>query len=216
MTPGKSLTKLCTIPSANTWTLVTLPNIPVWPSTGTFGFYFGIVLAAGSSITNPVNDTWQNGNFLGVPGIDNFASKPVNSTFDIAFCQQEPGPLCTAPIDKPFVQNYQECLRYYHKSYDYNVAIGTSGNGEKWMHSDGAGFAMGSLPFPVLMAKTPNSQVYIAVSPFTAGSVVGWPTTSTYVISSIETSTKSIDYLQGSTIVVANGYRFQYTADTGW
>src|SRR5215831_17791794 len=34
--PTRTLTKLCTIPVANTWTLIQLPNLPIWPPTGNF------------------------------------------------------------------------------------------------------------------------------------------------------------------------------------
>ena len=49
---------------------------------------------------------------------------PVNSAFDIAFVQHEPGSVCSTFMDKPFTQNQDECLRYYHKTYDYRAAMG--------------------------------------------------------------------------------------------
>ena len=114
----KTLVKLCTIPSANTWTLISLPNLPVWPSgnftsvPGANGYQIGITLACGSTFMSPANDTWQTGSFWGAVGQSNFYGQPVNSTFDIAFIQHEPGPLCTTLIDKPFSQNLDECQRY--------------------------------------------------------------------------------------------------------
>jgi hypothetical protein len=89
--PTKTLTKLCTIPSANTWTLITLPNLPVWPAgnfssaPGAIGYTLSIVLAAGSSQMNSANDTWQTIAALGAVGQSSFANSPVNSTFDIAY-----------------------------------------------------------------------------------------------------------------------------------
>jgi hypothetical protein len=67
----------------------------------------------------PAADVWQNGNFIGVPAMDNFAAQALNSTFDIAFIQHEPSSQCTTPIDCPFTQNYDDCLRYFQKSYNY-------------------------------------------------------------------------------------------------
>ena len=128
----KTLVKLCTIPSANTWTLISLPNLPVWPSgnftsvPGANGYQIGITLACGSTFMSPANDTWQTGSFWGAVGQSNFYGQPVNSTFDIAFIQHEPGPLCTTLIDKPFSQNLDECLRYYQKSYDYALKPGVA------------------------------------------------------------------------------------------
>jgi hypothetical protein len=131
----RSITKLCTIPTAGAWTLITLPNLPTvaaggnWNfSTGAIGYELDITLAAGSTLTSPANDVWQNGNFIGALGQDNFCAKAVNSVFYVAFIQHEPGLLCTTLIDKPFSQNYEECLRYYAKSYDYDTYHGFFGD----------------------------------------------------------------------------------------
>ena len=65
----KSLVKLCTIPTASTWTLIQLPNLPVFPSgnfslnPGAVGYVIDICLAAGSTWMSPAADTWQNGHF---------------------------------------------------------------------------------------------------------------------------------------------------------
>ena len=135
-TGTRSLTKLCTLGAANTTSLITLPNLPAWPSAGTFtaapgaaGYSLNIILSSGATYMSPANDTWQNGNFMGATGQNNFISNPVNSTFDVMFVQHEPGPLCTTPMDKPFNQNLDECLRYYQKTYPYGTVAGTTGNG---------------------------------------------------------------------------------------
>jgi hypothetical protein len=133
----RSLCKLCTISSANTWTLISLPNLPVWSASGTWnivpgvmGYSIAITLAAGVNFTAPVNDTWQNGNFPGAAGQDNFFSKTVGSTFDIGFMQHEPGAVCSTLMDRSWQQNYDDCLRYYDKSYNYDVKAGAvSGSG---------------------------------------------------------------------------------------
>ena len=72
--PTQSLTKLCTIPTANTWTLITLPNLPVFPGgnfsvvPGNLGYNLYISLACGSTYKSPANNIWQSGNFLGSDG----------------------------------------------------------------------------------------------------------------------------------------------------
>jgi hypothetical protein len=132
-----SFCALCTLgPVANTWTLFTLPNLP-WTASGSFpltpgnaGYVLGICLACGTSLTASANNTWLNGNFIGAIGMSNFAAQPANTTFDIAFVQHEPGPICTTLIDKPFSQNLDESLRYYQKTYSYGTPIGAAnGNG---------------------------------------------------------------------------------------
>jgi hypothetical protein len=174
-TSTKTLPKLCTIPTANTWTLISLPNLPSFVAAGggTFnqtpgnvGYLLDITLAAGSTITAAANDTWQNGNFIGALGQSNFAASPVNSTFDIGFIQHEPGPLCTTPIDCPFTQNLDECLRYYCKSYDYGIVPGAvSPNGQcTFTAPSGYSSVWGTLRFPKLMAKGPVTTIYNPVT----------------------------------------------------
>jgi hypothetical protein len=126
----KSLTKLATIPSANTWTLLPFNNLPVWPSgnfspmPGNVGYYLTITLMSGGTYIAPANDTWQTGNFFGATGQDNFCANPLNSTFDIGFIQHEPGSQCSTPMDLDFNTNLSQCQRYYTKSYDHGVKPG--------------------------------------------------------------------------------------------
>jgi hypothetical protein len=170
----RSLCKLCTV-SAAAWTLVTLPNIPA-ASGGNFntfagqaGYNIGICLAAGSTLTAPVNDTWQNGNFVGAAGMDNWASKAVNSNFYAAFIQHEPGSQCTTPMDCPFGQNLDGdmgCLRYYQKSYDYAVKPGTVSPNGKQIGFGPAGWQQTfiSVSYPKRLAKNVAPIVYSPVT----------------------------------------------------
>ena len=155
-----SLVKQCTLGAANTWTLVTLPNLPVWSGTfstapGQVGYLFSIVLAAGATLTAAANNAWQTANILGVTGNSNFLAT-LSATFDIAFVQHEPGPLCSTLIDYPFTQAYDDALRYYCKSYDYGTAIGTITNNGIVPLTDVAGAFLGPIRWPKPMAKTPT------------------------------------------------------------
>jgi hypothetical protein len=164
--PTKILTKLCTIPSANTWTLISLPNLPVWPSgnfstlPGNIGYLLEITLAAGATWTSPANDTWQSGAFFGAIGQSNFFASAVNSTFDIAFVQHEPGAVCSTLIDKPFSQNLNECQRYFQKSYPYGTALGTATAGVRHMVPAGATNPWHAMSFKQTMAKAPTVTGY--------------------------------------------------------
>jgi hypothetical protein len=225
-TAAVSLTKLCTISTANTWTLIQLPNLPL-PSGGTFnsfpgavGYTFGIHLCAGSTLTAPAADTFQTGNFIGAPGMDNFASKPVNSSFDIAYVGHEPGAVCTTPQDCPFAQNYDDCLRYYTKSYNYPTIAGTA--------SAGAGSAIFPAfagnqpycwqPFKKVMAKAPTVTGY---SPNT-GAINTMRDVSPGNVDRAVTSAVNVGDtgFSGFNITGANAAnwiaQFNWTADTGW
>jgi hypothetical protein len=221
---SQSLTKLCTITSANTWTLIQLPNIPVWPSgnfqpaPGISGYRLDIVLSAGSTFTATANDVWQSGNFLGALGQSNFAASPVNSTFDIGFLQHEPGSLCTTFQDKPFSQNLTECLRYYDKSYSYAVKPGTvTSPGIQVFVPAGGVNPITPIRFKQIMATQPTMTGYN----YTTGA-----------INSVRDATNSADRAISSTASTGdggfNGFNvtggvstiwqalFHYTADTGW
>jgi hypothetical protein len=224
----RSLTKLCTIPSANTWTLIQLPNLPVWPSAGAFssapgvnGYQLVIALAAGTSATSPANDTWQNGNFYGALGQSNFAASPVNSTFDIAFIQHEPGALCSTPMDCPFGTNYDGdfgCLRYFYKTYELTGALGnTSGVGAKSFQTAAASTAaFGPIQLPKPMAKVPAytfynhatgaaNSVQDGLGTNHAGATAQVPSSNGFLYLSFTTATTS-----------AVQVYTQFTADTGW
>jgi hypothetical protein len=165
----RTLTKLCTVPNANTWTLITLPNIPVWSSGGAFGMGPGaagyelhITLAAGSTLTSPANDTWQNGSYIGAAGQSNFAASPVNSTFLVAMVQHEPGPVCSTPMDCSFQQAYESALRYFQKTWNYGTAppTATTVGARSWIAPGAVAYAMGPTSFLKPMAKVPNMTIY--------------------------------------------------------
>jgi hypothetical protein len=188
-----SLTKLASISTANVWTIISLPNMPIWTPGATWslqpgvgGYYLAITLMCGSTYMAPANDTWQNGNFIGAAGQGNFCALPVNTTLDIGFIQHEPGSQCTPFLDKNFPQNYQECLRYYAKSYAYNLREGSTSGlsgcayiamGSTW------NWNMGNMLWPVEMAKTPTVR-YFNPSTGAANGAYGWPSGASYTVSS--------------------------------
>ena len=165
-----SLVKLCTLSTASTWTLIQLPNIPQMIGgnftsvAGSMGYQLAICLAAGTAQTSPAADTWQSGNFLGAPGMNNFAASPVNSTFDIGFVQHEPGSVCSTLMDKPFSQNLDECLRYFTKTWSYPTAVGTPTGAGLGMRAliapSAAAVAYGPVSFMKPMAKPPTVTIY--------------------------------------------------------
>jgi hypothetical protein len=223
--PTKSLTKLCTYTSPNTWVLIPLPNLPIWVSGGNFNanpgalsYWLALTLAAGSTLMSPANDTWQNGNLMGAVGQDNFFANAAGATFDIAFVQHEPGPLCTTPIDKPFPQNFDECLRYFAKSYNYAVAINTASVGgyiSQFVIQNSS--VIGGLRFPKPMAKVPTVSGYSAVGG--ANNVYDATAATNRAINSVYGATGETGF-GGFAIATVNAavaiYQWHYTADTLW
>jgi hypothetical protein len=223
--PTKSLTKLCTYSAPGTWVLIPLPNLPVWPAgnftanSGAVGYILGLTLAGGATFTSSANDTWQTGNLMGAIGQDNFFANSSGATFDIAFVQHEPGSQCTTPIDKPFTQNYDECLRYLQKSYEYPTAIGLAaaiGQAAFTIHT-GTTLCVGPLRFHKPLAKSAPTVTLYNHATGTVNSVrdnAGTDHTGASASSPASTGFNSVSF---TTALAAAGYvQFHYTADTGW
>ena len=219
-----SFTQLFTIPSANTWTLLTAPNLPVWSAAGNFvntpgnvAYLKSITLACGSTYLSPANGSWQNGNFFGATGQSNLAAT-LNATFDIAFVQHEPGAVCTTPMDYPFTQNYDDCLRYYAKSYNYAVAPGTVTTAGIMCVINpftSATSPYASITYPKRMAKVPTTTIYNHGTG-AANSVQNTGGTN-FTVSGVSGSEAGL--FQVTLSAPATGpqvYYPQYTADTGW
>lgn len=222
--PTQCLSKLFTINTANTWTLFQFPNIPSpssigggnWSTApGAAGQLLRICLAAGATLTTGANDTWVTGNFLGAHGQDNFAASPITtSSFDIGFVQWEPGPVCSTPIDKPFDQNYHECLRYYAKSYVYGTKAGTvvSGNPAFITPTSLAAF-YGYVPYPRPLAIQPSGTIY---SPSSGASGTANINGTATAILSASFNAQAVSSIGFSAAQAVGRCEFHYTADTGW
>jgi hypothetical protein len=219
------LTKLCTIPTANTWTLVTLPNMPIWApggnwtcAPGSVGYNLGIYLAAGTNFTPPANDIWSNGNLFGAIGAGNFLATP-GATFDICFLQHEPGKACTLPIDLPFEDNLWACKRYYQKSMPYG-SIATN---------DQSTYVSGRVPNTAttnvmnipdfereLAVNPPGALIYDPTSGF-SGALYGVSNAGHYTVTAMAKSPKRFVNLTISPAGTAGDWMaLHYTVDTGW
>jgi hypothetical protein len=225
-----SLWQLATLPTANTWTLITFPNIPVWPAGGTWGLNPGtiaytlrVTLAAGASSIAPANGTWNAAAYYGANGQSNFAASTVGSTFQLAFIQHEPGPQCTTLIDCPFGQNLDGpmgCTRYYQKTYDYAVKPGTASNSNSSPYFSVAANVNPTLYFPYSkrLAKVPS--VLTAYSTVTGAANAVRDLTNAFdraVSGPVQFGETgfggwSLTSIPATAWVCA----FHYTADTGW
>jgi hypothetical protein len=219
---ANSLVKTCTLGSANTWLLIQLPNLPVWSGTysaapGQVGYFLQIALAVGTTFSAAASSAWQAANILGVTGNSNFLAT-AGATFDLAFLQHEPGAQCTTPIDCSFQQNYDDCLRYFQKTYDYGIVPATvTSNGVIALVAPGpATVAHGSLRFFKPMAKTPVMTMYNWATG-AANSVRDAANTdhgSVAASNLVSTGFSGISFTTAT--AAANGVYVHYTADTGW
>jgi hypothetical protein len=167
------------------------------------------------------NDTWQNTSapgFTGAIGQDNFASKPVNSTINLHFIQHEPGPVSSTLMDKPFVQNLDECLRYYTKSWNFGVLAGTAdfkGSIGNFIVAN-ATSANGFAPFKKVMAKAPTVSVY---NPGTGTVNTAYKGTDGSAVTGIgvaQIGDAGFMQLTGTGLTAGNPLAIHYVADTNW
>ena len=225
-TSAHTYTKLCSLGAANTWTLVTIPNIPVFMGAGTWaidpgvlGAFEGICLGAGTTMTASSDGVWLSTAAIAAPGTTNFFGSSIGATVSVAFIQHEPGPVCSTLMDKPFIQNLNECQRYYSKSYLYAVKPGSvSSAGVCVLQTFASTNPLGTFRFPVRMAITPITvQGYSDVT----GSAGGVRDLYLPGDRSITAPFNVGDLGFGGFSLTSNNtsatvYTFQWTADTGW
>jgi hypothetical protein len=222
-TQTKALGKLVSLGAANTWTTVTLPSLPTWPAgnwslnPGNQGYSLNIELAAGSGITLAANDTWQSTATLWSPvGISNFMAT-LNATIDIALVQHEPGSVCSTFMDKPWCQNYDECQRYFQKSYGYPITPGTSDwPGAVSLFCCSTSTANGGINWRKYLAKTPTVIQYYAPNTGTVGTAYDNTSGAAITVSNGPYYDDSGSFQITGAFTVGHTVAVQYTADTGW
>jgi hypothetical protein len=221
----KSLSKLCAITTVNTWTLFQFPNIPVLASGGNWNITPGIegaeiriCLASGSSQVAPANDTWQNGSFVGAQGQDNFAAQATSTVFRLGFIQLEPGALSTTPIDCPFQQNYDDCLRYFQKSYDLETSPGTITTvGVLPLYQQTTTNLNGPVRFHKPMAKIPTMIAYNhATGAMNSIRMSGVDYTVSGFANLGKAGCQGVNTSTMPAVGAGNTGFLNYTADTGW
>jgi hypothetical protein len=213
--------------SANTWTWVTIPNIAVWTPSSTWpltpgsgGYALTICLGAGTTYTTATQGSWVAGSFVAASGQTNLMAS-AGAQFSIAFVQHEPGPICSTPIDCPFTpDNYDACLRYFCKSWDYATAVGTAsavGVGGWVVPVAATTLFYGHEIFPKPMAKAPTVTIYNYSTG--AANSISAPGAGNVTVSSVGNINSrgfpQITISSGTGVTVGPAY-FHYTADTGW
>jgi len=123
-------------------------------------------------------------------------------------------------MDKPFMQNYDECLRYFAKSYDYAVPFGTgnaaSGRIGFICPVGFAQYPMGTEVFSTPLAKIPTVTIYSDVTA-AMNTCRDQNAGADKTVSSSIFNTRRINQLSLGAAATAGGVvTFHYAADTGW
>jgi hypothetical protein len=177
-----------------------------------------ICLASGSTLIPPLNNSWQAGNFTGAVGMDNFASKAVGTTFDIAFVMHQRGVVCTRFVDVPFERNLSDCQRYFAKSYSFATIPGTA-------------TILGATSFYVPASSQPITPIHFPRSMINSGTVKAF-SPATGAVGNVRDVTNAADRPVTATIGVGDSgftgfniaapiattinYQFHWTVDSGF
>lgn len=217
---------LVTVSTANTWTLITIPNIPVWPSGGTWsplpgvgGYVFSIGLAVGSarSVSTAGIGQWLTvGPKYGAQGATVWTSFPTGTTFQIGYVQHEPGAECTSFMDLDFQTNLTQCQRYFAKSIGYGAVV-PNGSWKNMGNHVSGGSGRSNIRFPVEMAAIPTVTVYDNTT--IAGAVYiepGGSITGAAATGATQSGVQGFSYPSQASTPVGSSILGQWRADTGW
>jgi hypothetical protein len=206
----QSFVSLLTIPTAATWTLFTLPNLPAWPSSynytfnrGALSVNVGLCIACGTTYQSPNPGGFAAGNYLGAAGMGNFSGQAVNSTFAVGFVQYEPLAICSPPIEVDYLMSLKECQRYYAKSISYGQKFPNTTWSQLGNYAAG-NYCYCDVEYPTEMMTLPT--ITVADNAGTLNSVfIDFMSPTNYAISSIGNQmTRGFNQINLSTTPAAN------------
>jgi len=165
-TGGRSYPVTWATAAANTWTTITLPNIPgdtagTWLADNQRSMLLTIDVGAGASGRGTAN-AWAASNLIGVTGTERLISSAAADTFDFTGIQLERGPVCTPFETMPVPAQEIRVFRYLRRRRatvgNQLVMAGTNNfNTSQQLYAD---------PLPVHMRVGPSVS-YSASSDFT-------------------------------------------------
>lgn len=126
---NRSIIRPFTISSANTWTYVTLNNIPgdtsgTWVMNGTAAamrVYF--TAAVGATYQTATTNAWLSGSYYGSTAQTNTPLTTSGATFQITGVMMNRGPFCL-PFEKLSAQqDLVQCQRFYWKTFPTGIAV---------------------------------------------------------------------------------------------
>lgn len=127
-----------TITNANVWEQKSI-SIPAdvagaWVNTGTaIGAVLFLSAAVGATYQGTVN-VWAAANVLGTSACTNTLLSTNGATFQVTGVELKVSNVGTPFVRRPFAEELALCQRYYEKSYDIGVALGTAtNNGAEYM-----------------------------------------------------------------------------------
>lgn len=157
-----------TMPVANVWTRVQIPNIPPIPTAGTWsygegvtGLYLGVVMACGAQYQTANTGKWNGGIFCAGTTQSNMCSV-ANNQMKITGMRLEASPQVGFATVPSFEADFHDAIRYYWTSYNYQST--TAGIWGLALYAYVAGSAGGTMLFPRRMCKVPAVTLFSPTS----------------------------------------------------
>jgi hypothetical protein len=142
-----------------TFTVPPPPNGSAWTSDNTAGIYIGIA-AVNISAALATPNTWQNANYMGVPGYNPWWQNAGNY-IEFTGVQLEKGTVATPFEFRNYAQELALCQRYY---WNFSSAGGVyTGFGSGYTNGTSA---LITVPFPVQMRAQPTQNSNSAMTTF--------------------------------------------------
>jgi hypothetical protein len=153
------------MPSANTWTYITV-TVPgdtsgTWATDNTTGLFLRMDLGAGSTYTGS-SGSWSGSTVWKATGSVSLVSN-ASATFYITGVQLERGTIATPFEYRNYQQELAMCQRYFQKTYKTDVALGTTGANTgyvEWNWGSLVSYATVSIFNRVTMRAYPTWQTY--------------------------------------------------------
>jgi hypothetical protein len=187
--PTRSYPFTYSIPTANTWTYITIAiagdtTVNTYNTTNGFSFILVFGLGASGTGTGGTVNTWQNGNFIQPAGTVSVVSTNA-ATWYITGVQLEKGSTATSFDYRPYGTELALCQRYFYKHQNTN-----GGNSYPIMlqaYSTTAAFGK-ICDLPVTMRTNPTSSTTATSGTFTPSAANG-TAAGAFTATVIETST---------------------------
>ncbi|RYE24906.1 MAG: hypothetical protein EOP45_05355 [Sphingobacteriaceae bacterium] len=200
---------------ASTWQQIVLtipgPTIGTWATDNSSGIFISWILHGSGSSSNVTSTpkTWQTAsssfNYVLTSTQTNLGNT-ASSTFALTSVQLELGTIATPLEWRPWEIELTMCQRYYEKSYDYSVSVGTvTNNGVKGVTALSAQQLSG-FSWQIEKRSIPSAGIWASTVANSPNNVTTIGNTTVFVAYCNSPSTKSVLWLTNSSGLTTGTY----------
>jgi hypothetical protein len=207
--------------ASDVWTKVTM-TVPMTETGGTWDYTNGLGLviwftAASGSTYQTAPDTWTTGNYIASTNITNNIDT-TSDHFRLAQVKLERGTVATPYTSRPFEEELALCQRYYEKSYAFDEAVGSAGDGYIHLECPAAyttrAVTYGGAHFKVEKRSIPT--VVVMDEAGTVNEISQYNNATNYTVSGVNSPSRSAAFARldmTDTLSLSMTYKCYWTAD---